>query len=157
SVTPGGPKLFFPASIHATAWFKALMVAGGMTNNQANNERDADLATIMGHANARCFLGGDPNLIAIERAANGWTNAGQVGGTSSTFTAAGDEGSYLQWTGTVDPRLAGRPDAAYLFPLYRGVNPGTKGVIYVNGTVGVSGTLRGRVTLYSTANVVILD
>jgi hypothetical protein len=59
----------------------------------------------------------------------------------------------------VDARLAARrpADAAYLFPIYRGLNPGTKGVISVTGTVGISGVLRGRITLYATGNVVILD
>ena len=34
-------------------------------------------------------------------------------------------------------------------------NPSSRGVIFVDGTVGISGTLRGRVTLYSTANVAL--
>jgi hypothetical protein len=52
---------------------------------------------------------------------------------------------------------ARRADAQYLFPLYRGLNPGTKGVIAVNGTVGISGTLRGRVTVYATGSIIVLD
>ena len=45
---------------------------------------------------------------------------------------------------------AKRPwDAKYLFPLYRGFNTNTKGVIYVNGTVGISGVVRGDITLYT--------
>jgi hypothetical protein len=68
-------------------------------------------------------------------------------------------GQWLKWTGPVDPRvLAARPwDAAYLFPLYRGLNPGTKGVITVNGTVGISGVLRGKVTVYATGDIIVLD
>ena len=38
-----------------------------------------------------------------------------------------------------------------------GFNSGTKGVIHVTGTVGISGVLRDKLTLYSTANVVFLD
>jgi hypothetical protein len=53
---------------------------------------------------------------------------------------------------------ARRPlDAAYLFPIFRGLNPGTKGVITVTGTTGISGVLRGRVTVYATGDVIILD
>jgi hypothetical protein len=60
----------------------------------------------------------------------------------------------------VDPRLTGyarRPDAAYLFPLHRSQNPNSKGVIHVTGTVGVSGVVRGRLTLHATGTIVILD
>ena len=42
-------------------------------------------------------------------------------------------------------------------PLYRGYNSNTKGVIYVNGTVGVSGVIRGVNTLYTPNTIVILD
>jgi hypothetical protein len=107
----------------------------------------------MGHAGARCYLGGDPHLVAIERAGV----LGQKGGDDTTWTTADSYGTWQAYGGTPDARLAGRPDAQYLFPMYRGQNPGAKGVIYVNGNVGVSGVLRGRITLYSKGSVVFLD
>ncbi len=54
--------------------------------------------------------------------------------------------------------LAKRPaDAKYLYPLYRGYNVNTKGVMYFAGTIGVSGVVRGDLTLYTPKTVVLLD
>lgn len=160
-VTPGGPLEFFPAAVHNTTWFKNLMIAGGMTSTQANNEATASLSTIMKHAGARCFLGGDPHLVAVARTAALYPNAAdrQKGGTDTTFTPVDAYGAWKLYSNTPDPSVAAvRPDAEYLFPIYRGLNPNAKGVIYVDGTVGISGVLRGRVTLYDhSGNLVILD
>jgi len=118
----------------------------------------------------RCFLGGDPHLAAVERdQAQGrtWTSATapvftaaqmRIGGSDTTFTPFGSRGAWRRWTGTVDPRLAARrADADYLFPISRDINRNSRGVIYVDATVGISGTLRGKVTLHSAGNIVILD
>lgn len=160
-VTPGGPRKFFPASVHNTAWFQALLVAGGMTPAQALDTSSASLHTIMNKATARCYLGGDPRLVSVERNSGGFTPADQQkGGDDTTFTANGARGSWARWPGAVDPRLLGTryaSQASYLFPIDRGLNPGTKGVIYVNGTVGISGVLRGRITVYSNRIVTLLD
>jgi hypothetical protein len=157
SVVPGGPKLFFPASVHNAnnAWFIALLKAGGMTTQQATNAANASLGDILAQPTARCYLGGDSHLVAVERAGA----PGQIGGEDKTFTPVGTKGRWLQWPGPIDPRLqAKRPwDAQYLFPIYRGLNPGTKGVVSFTGTIGVSGVLRGRTTLFSTGSVIILD
>lgn len=154
---PAGPLKFYPAAVHTTnSWFTTQIMAGspGMTLTQANSHASSGFAAIMRQAGARCFLGGDPHLVAIDRAAP----LGQIGGDRSTFTANGARGAWLAWPGVVDPALAlVRNDAAYLFPLYRAQNPGAKGVIHVDGTTGISGVLRGRVTLYATSNVVVLD
>lgn len=158
--TPGGPKKFYPVSVHGQPWFVAALQAGGMTAQQASDTSNASLPTIVAKSTARCYLGGDPHLAAVERNSAAFTNAQkQIGGEDTTFTASGAEGAWVKWPGAIDPRVAAaRPnDAAYLFPLYRGMNPGTKGVIYVNGTVGVSGVLRGRVTVYSAGTIVLLD
>jgi hypothetical protein len=57
----------------------------------------------------------------------------------------------------VSPLLSGRPDAQYLFPISRELNPSFKGVIFVQGKVAVSGVVRGRVTLAATDDIVIVD
>lgn len=88
--------------------------------------------------NSRCYLGGDELL----------TNG---------FVANDGKGSWLPWSGTQAPGLAGRPDAGYLFPLARKYNPNFKGVISVTGKVGVSGIVRGQVTVVATGDIVILD
>lgn len=86
----------------------------------------------------RCFLGGDPVL----------TNG---------FEPSTSRGRWLKWSGPVSPLLSGRLDAEYLFPITRALNPSFKGVIFVDGDVAVSGTLRGRVTVAATGNIVIAD
>ncbi len=86
----------------------------------------------------RCFLGGDPVLF------NG-------------FTPTDSRGRWLKWSGPVSPLLNGRPDREYLFPITRALNPSFKGVIFVDGDVAISGTVRGRVTVAATGNIVIAD
>jgi hypothetical protein len=158
---PGRPKKFFPASVHITGWFRALLVAGGMPLAQAQDTSNASLSDILAKSTAKCFLGGDPHLVAVERNNGNFTPVeSQIGGDETTFTPVnGAKGRWLVWPGPVDPRLAAkRPwDAQYLFPIYRGLNPGTKGVVSFTGTIGVSGVLRGRTTIYSTGSVIFLD
>jgi hypothetical protein len=148
---------FFPASVHSKSWAKTLWQSGGMSSSAASSHSSAGLdvilgnPTISGQPQPRCFLGGDPYLAAIDGGL-------QVGGDWNTFVASGTNGSWKAWPGAVDSRLAAlRPDAAYLFPLHRSLNSGSKGVIYVNGTVGVSGSVRSRVTLYASNTIVLLD
>ena len=158
---------FFPAAVHTQLWAKLLWVhplVGGMNLLAANAHGDADLATILGapaiagQPQPRCFLGGDPHLAAIDGDVLLQPLA-RLGGDPTTFIPNGRFGTWTRWPGAVDARLAAlRPnDAAYLFPLHRSLNGGAKGVIYVDGTVGVSGVLRGRVTLYSNHTIVLLD
>jgi hypothetical protein len=89
---------------------------------------------------AKCYLGGDPALT------NGWT-------------ASNARGKWIRFTTSPDSRLVtlGRADRDYLFPLSRSLNVNFKGVIYVNGKVGVSGVVRGRVSVVSPNSIIILD
>ena len=158
--TINGVSVFFPAAAHPTSWFKTLLqTKGGYTSSAATSEGNATITTIMGHAGARCYLGGDSHLAAVARTTWADPTQGQRGGEDSTFSATDKYGAWKQYPGTIDPRLqAKRPwDAAYLFPIYRGLNAGSKGVIYVSGTTGISGVLRGKITLYATGTIVVLD
>ncbi|MDE3127682.1 MAG: hypothetical protein KGL38_06730, partial [Gemmatimonadota bacterium] len=162
AVTPGGSLQFFPAAIHPTSWFKALMIAGGMTSTQAAAESSATVQSIMSHAGARCYPGGDPHLVAVARTSALYPLAAdrQKGGTDTTFTPVDAYGSWTKYSDTPNATVAAaRPnDAKYLFPLYRGYNTNTKGVIAFTGNTGVSGTVRGRVTLYDhSGSFVLLD
>jgi hypothetical protein len=152
---------FFPASVHKTSWFRGVVQAGGLTAAAAAAESSATLSTILKHANARCYLGGDPHLVAVQRSATAYPNAAdrQKGGDDTTFTATDPNGAWRQYTTVPNAKvsLARRNDAQYLFPLFRAINPGAQGVVYVSGTVGVSGVLRGRVTLYVTGDAIVLD
>jgi hypothetical protein len=92
------------------------------------------------HANARCFLGGDPRL----------TNDG-------IFQPVDPAGAWLPRTsGSVPAVVAARPDGDYLWPLSPTFNPNFRGVIFAEGRVGVSGTVRGRITVASRHNMLVL-
>jgi hypothetical protein len=189
--TPGAAaptQQFFPGSVHSTTWFRALDSAGykdrmTLTWQQARDSALRDMTvsvrTMMTSPNAQCYLAGDPHLVATERN-NTYTDPAtsaayapgtyQKGGTDTTFTPIGVNGSWRLWSATPDSvirRKRGFPlgaapngtvgDAKYLFPIDRLYNPNAKGVIRVNGNVGVSGTLNGRITLYANGSIVLLD
>ena len=163
----GGQPQFFPVAIHNTSWFKTLMQANGMSSSQASSEQTATVQTILSHAGARCYPGGDPHLVAVARTtsindpatgAHYTTTAIQKGGTDTTFTPVDQYGSWSKYSDTPNATVATkRPqDKKYLYPLYRGYNANVKGVVTFVGNVGVSGTLRGRVTLYDKSGSILL-
>lgn len=90
----------------------------------------------------RCFLGGSDIL-----------------NPDTAFMAVDSLGRWLPWPGTVSGLVAatGRPDAAYLWPITRALNPSFKGVIYVEGRVAISGRLRGQVTVAATDDIIVAD
>ena len=97
--------------------------------------------TALQSATRACFLGGSDVL-----------NPG------GAFMPVGDGcGIWEAYGGAVSPLLVGRPDAQYLFPISRSMNPSFKGVIYVDGDVVVSGTVRGQVTLAATGEISVAD
>lgn len=180
--SPSRPA-FVPLSEHAKPWFaKVLTNSGNYTAAQIANLTSSNTSTlqanVLGQSTARCYLGGDPSLRAVSyrstalylvdsvsakngTAAQVLAAAQNIAGDSTTFypaTTSNPKGYWQAYSGVVAPQLAvlWPTEAPYLYPLYRGLNAGTKGVIYVSGTTGVSGTLRGRVTLYATGNVAIL-
>lgn len=97
-----------------------------------------DWRASVSNATRRCYLGGSDPLL---------------GG----FLPNDGVGQWLPWSGAVSPLLAGRPDAQYLMPISRALNPAFKGVIFVDGNVAISGVLRGQVTVAATGNIVIAD
>lgn len=151
----GGQRVFYPVSVHNDSWFRPAIAAFSSDSALAVDvEVAGGVTAILNRPGARCYPGGDPHLAAVERAS---TTA--LGGSDTTFTAVGANGQWVARPGATPASLAalGRPDAAYLFPLSRTINPGSRGVIDVAGTVAVSGQLTGRATLHSTANVVYID
>ncbi|HEU4631935.1 MAG TPA: hypothetical protein VFS08_19455 [Gemmatimonadaceae bacterium] len=149
---------------HASAANRAAIMRGGRPTTAPGRK-------MAGALYPRCFPAGDPHLAPTERSSSGgtWTNADlERGGDSASFTpsspASVANGNWLPWTGpAVDWSrfpAAYRPPAnmrPYLWPIDRELNPSTKGVIYVNGTVAVSGVLNGRITLYSNASITFVD
>jgi hypothetical protein len=172
---------FYPASIHGQTWFRDQIRQGyidryGWTPqvalDSANLEMGQSLKGILDNPAARCYLAGDPHLAAVERATN-IQNPGRapgimytaadvnIGGTDTTFTPVGRNGTwrpYVPRAGDNTSYLARRPwDGAYLHPIDRKYNGGSRGVIYVPGNLGLSGVVNGRVTVYATGTVVLLD
>lgn len=180
-MTTSGEMMFFPFAAHynsaatgSNTWFDTLTaVAGVRTIAQARSEADSldgnnglssgnkaiAVSKILSHAGARCYPGGDPHLAAVARKGNASYSTAQqhTGGDDQTFSPTDNFGQWIQYTTTPNAVLVSRTDKNYLYPLYRAYNTGTKGVIYFAGTVGVSGVVRGDVTLYSPHSIIILD
>jgi Tfp pilus assembly protein PilX len=176
---------FYPASVHNTTWFRNQIDSGyfkhgGVTQAQADAYADAEkissVGQILDNPNARCYLAGDPHLVATERVPNdllnypdpkfplvptAYTTASvNKGGEDTTFTPKGRNGAWLAVAQTsFNNSIKGRRpwDGLYLHPLTRKYNTNMKGVIYTPGNVGISGTVNGLVTLYAKGTVVILD
>lgn len=91
------------------------------------------------NATSRCFLGGDERLSP-----------------NGIFRAVDATGYWVaRTTGTVPAAVSARADGAYLWPLNPSYNPNFRGVIFAEGKVAVSGTVRGRLTLASRDIMVI--
>jgi hypothetical protein len=165
----GGGQQFYPASVHSSAWFQTQLKQGyidhyGWTAKTASDSAVAEstntLKGILDNPAARCFLAGDPHLVAVDRSTGlGYTLPNiERGGTDTTFTPIGLYGAWKSRGTAAAVVSTKRPwDATYLYPIDRGFNSGSKGVIYASGTIGLSGTLNGRITLYANGNVVLLD
>ena len=119
----------------ANGKFNFLASAAGDSAGHSPNTVLSDGAT------ARCYLGGSEAL---------W---------NGTFKPVDPWGQWRMYTGPIHSTVADEPlgDGSYLFPLDRDLNPGFRGVIHVDGKVVVSGTVRGRVTLSATGNIIIGD
>ncbi len=124
----------------------------------------------------RCYPGGDPHLAATERdsinfptlmraGVNAARRYNERGGTDTTYTDS-THSAMGYWA--TNPNAGANPyftaalknthrDWPYLFPISKTLNPNFKGVIAVHGTVGVSGTVQGHITMYSDGSVAILD
>lgn len=95
---------------------------------------------------SRCFLGGSDEWNATSSKPTG------------VFAPVDDWGAWDVYPGTPDPPITGTVgDEGNLFPIDRRLNPGFRGVIFVDGKVVVSGTVRGRVTVAATGNIIIGD
>jgi len=102
--------------------------------------RMLDKTTAFDNTNARCVLGGDDRLSP-----------------TGVFRANDPAGFWMpRSSGSVPPSIAARPDGAFLWPLSAAFNPSFRGVIFVEGKVAVSGTVRGRVTVASRHTTVIV-
>jgi len=107
----------------------------------------ASTVALLQSSTRRCLLGGSDSLHADGRFQPSDGPGGSLG-----------EWMPRPWTWASMPdSIAVRPDRDYLFPLSHAYNPNFKGVIHVTGRVGVSGVLRGRVTLAATGDIHVVD
>lgn len=138
-VTAARNGLGWPASENCGVWGSdgTFVLARDLPGNNA-----AKIAALRSQ-NAKCYLGGSDSLT------NGFVPS-QV-----------NRGEWVRrgfaLNGTLPQALRDRDDLDFLFPLGRGLNPNFKGVIHVTGRVGISGVLRGRVTLAATDRILIAD
>ena len=137
-------------------------VLGGGAAEGATKSSNATAS--LQRTSSRCYLAGDDHL-----------NIDTVGARHlNTFRPTDAYGAWQQYTATPDPTivaalknpaskavdtsLAARTlEARYLWPLSRQFNANSKGVIYVNGNVVLSGLLHGKVTVAASGNVIIAD
>ena len=164
--------------MHNKAWFKTLMMSpapagGGWTLpsqlvNDTTNGSVHGRAVVMTHTTprqARCYPSGDPHLVAVERNTSGGAYVATdttKGGYDTTFTPVTRRGYWMTWPGAIPAPLSAlttrtAAEKSHDFPLYRGYNANTKGVIYVNGSTYASGLLNGFVTLYASQDVFFTD
>jgi hypothetical protein len=161
-----GVSRFYPIAVHRrpnfvtqySAWLRQVnpLLALVTANSQAAAHGNEEAKVILQGAGARCFLGGDPHLSAVEI-----SDTASFGGDSSTFAPGGFGGAWRLYPGAVTARLAAARatvgDAAYLFPISRAYADDVRGVMQFNGTVGISGVINGKLTLHATGHIVILD
>ena len=160
---------FWPVAAHGQSWMWARFAGRPpadtfKTATPTVAKRDAMMANASGF---RCYPGGDPHLVAIERSkklssplpvAADW----QKGGEDTTFTDSTSFGWWQRWggnTAATTSALAGisagtkyagyQQQATRLWPLHRSINITTRGVIHVHGPIAINGVLRGQVTLYA--------
>lgn len=175
--TVNGMVEFFPYAVHNKVWFTTLMRAaapagGGLSAAQLAADTLSGgvhgKAIVMSHntpRQARCYPSGDPHLVAVERSTAGGAYVvadTTKGGYDTTFTPVTRRGYWVAWPGAIPAPLTAlttrtTAEKQYDYPLYRAYNPNTKGVIYVNGNVYVSGLVNGFVTLYASRDVFFTD
>lgn len=105
----------------------------------------------------RCYLGGDPRLtngFVVGTAFGAWVKWPGYGAGSAPAAIQNKNVHPLNGGGTTGG-AGGMSD--YLWPINRPFNPNFKGVIYVDGSVGVSGVVRSQVTLATTGNILLAD
>lgn len=132
-----------------------------MDTNSAGT-RLAQAQAMLTSAGRRCYLGGDPKLTVTPI---------NPGGFVAVTPAPANYGQWLPWPGygagaapvavangrLPDGTLVGATQARYLWPVNRPFNPNFKGVVYVNGSVAVSGQVRGQITVATTGNIMFAD
>ncbi len=131
-------------------------------DTNAAGTRLAAAQAMLTSASRRCYLGGDPRLTVTPA---------NPGGFVAVTPAPANYGQWLPWPGygagaapvaiangrLPDGNLVGATQARFLWPVNRPFNPNFKGVVYANGSVAVSGLVRGQITVASSGNMMLAD
>ena len=129
--------------------------------NDDNDMRDSETCGHW-HADGRFYVADDHPNFGADR----WTNAlssgarcflGGADQIGNGFRANDGRGAWIPRGVAPPPAFSAQPDAGYLFPITRALNPSFKGVIHVTGDVAISGVLRGRVTVAASGDIIIAD
>ncbi|MBK5187064.1 MAG: hypothetical protein JJD97_02405 [Gemmatimonadaceae bacterium] len=165
-----GHATFFPVWTHNQPWFASGRVFTAAQWGAVNDEFVGTITPavrdkMMANPTFRCYMSGDPHLVASERRLALPAPAGptdwQKGGEDSTMTDSTQYGYWQKWSGDDAPVVTAlgatagtnygfwQQHAKRLWPLYRTLNPNSKGVIHVHGPIVLSGILQGKVTVYS--------
>jgi hypothetical protein len=157
------PNLFSPncggetGILGIPTWLTAAKIQDTMQATGASQASQVSvIRAALRNSKRRCYLGGDRRLFE-----NRWIR--DVPGRGSWSRWAGWGGSApaalvnAVTAQGVDPSADPADVALTFWPISQAFNPGFKGVIYVTGSVTVSGLVRGRVTLVAAGNIMIGD
>ncbi|HXI19655.1 MAG TPA: hypothetical protein VNH46_01135, partial [Gemmatimonadales bacterium] len=172
---PGGtsalsdPNLFSPncggsSGLAGGAWLTADSIM--KISTATTTQRVADVQAALTSSTRHCYLGGDAHLYGTTGNPGlpqyvtgdawgdydvwpGWGGAPPA----NLVTAIGTAGV----SGAVPTSGNATAVASTFWPLSRIQNPNFKGIIYVTGSVAVSGTLSGRVTVVAQGNIILPD
>jgi hypothetical protein len=159
---------FWPTAVHNQPWMWARFAGAPPADTfstpiPSEGRRDRIMRNASGF---RCYPGGDPHLVAIERSLKLTAPAAvpadwQKGGEDTTFTDSTAFGWWQKWGGNTGATVAAlsainagtkysgyQAQALYLWPLYKSINITTRGVVHVHGPVAMSGVLNGKITVY---------
>ncbi len=170
------PNLFSPncggtAPTAPAAWARADTIMSFATFKPAlgaanSNARIVEARNALNSGTRQCFLGGDrrlyPNLLGvpqwiIQNTQGSWQTWPGWGGAPPAALV----NFFTTNAGGLNPMDISVPSATALaatfWPLDRAQNLNFKGVVFVTGSVAVSGVLRGRVTVVATGNILLPD
>jgi len=128
--------------------------------------RVAETRNILNSGSRQCFLGGDRRLYPSAAGVGRWITGNQYGAWQTWAGYGGVAPAALvnfftTNTGGQNPMHTSVASASALaltfWPLSRAQNLNFQGVVFVTGSVAVSGQLRGRVTVVATGNIVLPD
>ncbi|MBK8005686.1 MAG: hypothetical protein IPK12_17660 [Gemmatimonadetes bacterium] len=144
----------------------ATFVPGALAGQAANSAaRIVETRNALVSGTRQCFLGGDRRLYPNAAGIGQWITGNAYGNWQAWPGYGGTPPAALvnffnTNTGGLNPMAGGVTAnnlALTFWPLSRAQNINFQGVVFVTGSVAVSGQLRGRVTVVATGNIILAD